>query len=81
VSMMGAGLRPSGKSLDLPPYPKMQGAPHFYPDHQRRGPATAVVISSGGEGDRAAGSLDVKVPDGWRNPVRSVQGGKQTGRP
>ena len=33
--------------------------------HQRRGPATAVVISSGGEGDRTAGSLDVKVPDGW----------------
>ena len=33
--------------------------------HQRRGPATAVVISSGGEGDRTVGSLDVKVPDGW----------------
>src|SRR6516225_8564665 len=33
--------------------------------HQRRGPATDVVISSGGEGDRTAGSLDVKVPDGW----------------
>jgi hypothetical protein len=32
---------------------------------QQRGPATAVVISSGGEDDRAAGSLDVKVPDGW----------------
>ena len=31
----------------------------------QRGPATAVVISSGGEGDRAAGSLEVKVPDGW----------------
>src|SRR6516164_786346 len=33
VSMMGAGLRPSGKPLDQPPYPKMQSAPHFYPDH------------------------------------------------
>jgi Reverse transcriptase (RNA-dependent DNA polymerase) len=33
VSMMGAGLRPSGKPLDWPPYPKMQSAPHFYPDH------------------------------------------------
>src|SRR5262249_53909789 len=32
VGMMGAGLRPSGKPLDQPPYPKMQGAPHFYPD-------------------------------------------------
>jgi two-component sensor histidine kinase len=32
VSMMGAGLRPSGKPLDWPPYPKMQSAPHFYPD-------------------------------------------------
>jgi hypothetical protein len=32
---------------------------------QQRGPATAVVISSVGEGDRTAGSLDVKVPDGW----------------
>ena len=33
--------------------------------HQRRGPATAVVISSGGEGDQTVESLDVKVPDGW----------------
>jgi hypothetical protein len=65
VSMMGAGLRPSGKSLDLPPYPKMQGAPHFYPDHQQRSPVTVVVISSSGEGDRAAESLDVKGADGW----------------
>ena len=24
MSMMGAGLRPSGKPEDLPPYPKMQ---------------------------------------------------------
>ena len=32
MGMMGAGLRPSGKPLDQPPYPKMQGAPHFYPD-------------------------------------------------
>jgi len=32
VGMMGAGLRPSGKPLDQPPYPKMLGAPHFYPD-------------------------------------------------
>ena len=33
--------------------------------HQRRGPATAVVIFSGGEGDQTGESLDVKVPDGW----------------
>src|SRR6516165_10260070 len=33
--------------------------------HQRRGPATTVVISSGGEGDQTVESLDVKVPDGW----------------
>jgi len=35
--------------------------------HQRRGPATAVVISSGGEGDQTVESLDVKVPDGWES--------------
>jgi uncharacterized caspase-like protein len=32
VSVMGAGLRPHGKPWDQPPYPKMQSAPHFYPD-------------------------------------------------
>src|SRR5262249_60493011 len=44
-------------------------------------PATVVVISSGGEGDRAVESREVKVPEGWGVPVRSVQGGKQLGRP
>src|SRR5215468_6005908 len=39
-------------------------------------PATVVVISSGGEGDRSVESLEVKVPEGWGVPVRSVQGGK-----
>jgi hypothetical protein len=34
VSMMGAGLRPQGKPWDQPPYPKVQGAPHFYPDQR-----------------------------------------------
>jgi hypothetical protein len=34
VSMMGAGLRPHGKPWDQPPYPKVQGAPHFYPDQR-----------------------------------------------
>src|SRR6516162_1727374 len=36
VSMMGAGLRPHGKPWDEPPYPKVQSAPHFYPDPRRR---------------------------------------------
>jgi hypothetical protein len=31
---MGDGLRPIGKPLDLPPYPKMPRAPHFYPDNE-----------------------------------------------
>src|SRR5215475_12831228 len=43
-------------------------------------PATVVVISSGGEGDRSVESLEVKVPEGWGVPVRSVRGGKQLGR-
>jgi len=34
VSMMGAGLRPHGKPWDEPPYPKMHGASHFYPDQR-----------------------------------------------
>ena len=42
---------------------------------------TVVVITSNGEGDRAVESLVVKVPEGWGIPVRSVQGGKQLGRP
>lgn len=33
VVMMGAGLRAIGKPMDLPPYPKITRAPHFYPDH------------------------------------------------
>jgi hypothetical protein len=65
VSMMGAGLRPSGKSLDSPPYPKMQSAPHFYPDRQHRSPVDAVVISSNGKGDQPGESLEVKAPAGW----------------
>ena len=44
-------------------------------------PATVVVISSNGEGDRTVESLEVKVPEGWGVPVRSVQGGEQPGRP
>ena len=47
----------------------------------RRSPVTVVVISSGGEGDRSVESLEVKVPEGWGVPVRSVQGGEQPGRP
>ena len=46
------------------------------------GPVDVVVISSGGKDDRPAGSLEVKVPGGWGSiPARSVQGGKQPGRP
>jgi len=32
VVMSGAGLRPIGKPLDLPPYPTIMRALHFYPD-------------------------------------------------
>ena len=45
------------------------------------GSVTVVVISSDGEGDRSVESLEGKVPEGWGIPVRSVQGGEQTGRP
>jgi hypothetical protein len=34
VGMTGAGLRPIGKPMDKPPYPKRPRAPHFYPDRQ-----------------------------------------------
>jgi hypothetical protein len=34
VGLMGAGLRPVGKPMDKPPYPKRLRAPHFYPDKQ-----------------------------------------------
>src|SRR5271165_3185581 len=47
----------------------------------RRSPVTVEVISSDGEGDRSVESLEVKVPEGWGVPVRSVQGGEQPGRP
>ena len=30
--MTGAGLRPIGKPMDLPPYPTIMRALHFYPD-------------------------------------------------
>jgi hypothetical protein len=40
----------------------------------RRSPVTVVVISSNGEGDRSVESLEVKAPEGWGVPVRSVQG-------
>jgi len=47
----------------------------------RRSPVTVVVITSNGEGDQSVESLVVKVPEGWGDPVRSVQGGEQPGRP
>ena len=47
----------------------------------RRSPVTVVVITSNGEGDQSVESLVVKVPEGWGDPVRSVQGGEQLGRP
>jgi hypothetical protein len=45
-------------------------------------PVVTVVISGDGEGDRAVGSPEVKVPVGWRKSlVRSVRGAsKSTGR-
>src|SRR3954452_13741271 len=33
--------------------------------------SAVVVISSDGKGDRPVGSLDVKAPGGWGDPVRS----------
>src|SRR4051794_41498752 len=33
--------------------------------------SAVVVISSDGKGDRPVGSLDVKDPGGWGDPVRS----------
>jgi hypothetical protein len=33
VGVMGAGLRPIGKLMDLPPDPTMLRALHFYPNH------------------------------------------------
>ena len=47
----------------------------------RRSPVTVVVITSNGEGDQSVESLVVKVPEGRGDPVRSVQGGEQPGRP
>src|SRR5712672_2153588 len=46
-----------------------------------RSPVHAVVISSGSEGDRSAESLEVKALWCWGDPVRSVTGGEQLGRP
>src|SRR5215470_12446310 len=44
---------------------------------QQRSPVDAVAISSGGEGDRAVESLEVKAPDGWETgQIRS--GGRAT---
>jgi hypothetical protein len=43
-----------------------------------RSPVHAVVISSGSEGDRTAGSLEVKALWGWGDLVRSVAGGRAT---
>lgn len=33
--LLGAGLRPIGKPMELPPDPTVACAPHFYPDHMR----------------------------------------------
>ncbi len=33
VGRMGAGLRPIGKLMDTPPYPKLLHASHFYPNY------------------------------------------------
>src|SRR6202163_875199 len=30
--LLGAGLRPIGKLMEMPPYPTVACAPHFYPD-------------------------------------------------
>jgi hypothetical protein len=45
----------------------------------RGGPVTAVVISSGGKGDRRAESLEVNAPDGWPDAV-PVDCGSSSGK-
>jgi hypothetical protein len=35
LQLLGAGLRPIGKSMDSPPDSTVACAPHFYPDHMR----------------------------------------------
>ena len=32
--LLGAGLRPIGKLMEMPPYPTVACAPHFYPDRE-----------------------------------------------
>ena len=42
IGVMADGLRPIGKPLDLPPYPKMPRALHFYPDQMLQSTATGA---------------------------------------
>jgi len=48
--------------------------------HQQRSPVTVVVISSSGEGDQTAESLDVKGAVGWETGQIRL-GAEQPGRP
>jgi hypothetical protein len=48
VSMMGAGLRPSGKPEDLPPYPKMQTRRISIPTFRRRVVKKSRVVKTRG---------------------------------
>ena len=58
--MMGAGLRPSGKPEDLPPYPKMQTRRISIPTFRGRVVKKSSVVETRGEKlfwDEPAGCL------------------------
>jgi len=59
VSMMGAGLRPSGKPLDWPPYPKMHARRTSIPTLEDASITIRVVKTRGGPHpwDQSVGSL------------------------
>src|SRR6516225_10018047 len=71
VSMMGAGLRPHGKPWDEPPYPKMHGASHFYPDQR-------LSLSMPWEGPRKIGQGF--KPDPGNLAVRHYRGASRNVR-
>ena len=83
VGVMGAGLRPIGKSMESPPDPTMLRAPHFYPNQEVQVPPprtsapkeyrSTVGVSAV---PRCCGSFQVRpsaaAATGWRTvPSRS----------
>ena len=81
--MMGAGLRPSGKLLDWPPYPKMQSAPHFYPD--RRGDFPVIAFDYLGFQFRARKMMwrkgEKRIYTGGENSIAVFAINQTTGEP